>query len=88
MGFAEFDAQKKDLYQLDKTYTYSFILNNNNAKDCLSALCKDAYQTLVLDNKCFIITDVEEYAKKTNNNCAHAKSFKTRNKKLHFSTGG
>lgn len=68
IGFAEFDAQKKDLYQMDKSFAHSYIMDTKNHKDCATALCKDAYGALVKDNTYFVITDVEQYAEDSGNN--------------------
>ncbi|WP_031428378.1 GAF domain-containing protein [Flavimarina sp. Hel_I_48] len=68
IGFAEFDAQNKDLYQMDNDFAHSFILDTKNSKDCVAALCQEAYGTLVKDNKYFVITDIEQYAKDSNYN--------------------
>ncbi|HEA30049.1 MAG TPA: GAF domain-containing protein [Leeuwenhoekiella sp.] len=68
IGFAEFDKQNKDLFQMDKLSSQSFILNNNNTKDCAAALCKDAYSALVMNHKYFVITNVERYAEETGHN--------------------
>lgn len=68
IGFAEFDPQNKDLFQMDKAFSHSFILDTKTYKDCKTALCKDAYGALVKDNKYFVITDVERYAEDTGHN--------------------
>ncbi|MGB3775077.1 MAG: GAF domain-containing protein [Leeuwenhoekiella sp.] len=68
LGFSEYDAQGNDLYQMDKSFAHSFILNNKVQKDCASALCTGAYSALIKDNKYFVITDMEQYAKETKNN--------------------
>ncbi len=68
IGFAEFDPQNKDLFQMDRAFAHSFILDTNTYKDCATALCKDAYGALVMDNKYFVITDVDQYAEDTDHN--------------------
>jgi hypothetical protein len=68
IGFAEFDPQNKDLFQMDKSFAHSYILDTKTHKDCATALCMDAYGALVKDNKYFVITDVEQYAEDTDHN--------------------
>lgn len=67
-GFTSIDPQEETLQQLDGKAARSYLLNVSNAEDCQTVLCQGSYKALVEDHTYYSITDVEDYAERTDNN--------------------
>ncbi|HET8839055.1 MAG TPA: GAF domain-containing protein [Flavobacteriaceae bacterium] len=67
IGLTLFNKDKNSLQTMHSKGLESFILQKNKA-GCKSLLCETSYEKLVQEHRYFSIPNVEEYARKTNNN--------------------
>ncbi|QSS97117.1 GAF domain-containing protein [Psychroflexus sp. ALD_RP9] len=67
-GFTLYNHDQKAFEILKSKDIHSYILGDIVTSDCNSSVCQGTLKTLVNDNEYFCISDVETYAKNTNNN--------------------
>lgn len=67
IGLTLFNKDKNSLQTMHSKGLESFILQKNKA-GCQSLLCDLSYEKLIREHRYFSIPNVEEYARKTNNN--------------------
>ncbi|MDT0686668.1 GAF domain-containing protein [Autumnicola psychrophila] len=80
VGFTVFDTSEKSFEPLESDDTNSFLLNGKTSLDSDEGLCDEAYKKLVEGHSYFSISNVDAYARKTNNNSL-AQNLKTNNVK-------
>ncbi|MDT0645936.1 GAF domain-containing protein [Zunongwangia sp. F260] len=68
VGFTVFDTSEKSFEPLESDDTSSFLLNGRTSLDSDEGLCDEAYKKLVEGHSYFSISNVDAYARKTNNN--------------------
>ena len=66
-GFTTFDSLGEEFKRPGSENAKSFLLNNSRKGDCKLILCESAYKSLVKEHTYFTISNVEEYAEKTDN---------------------
>ncbi|RXG16073.1 hypothetical protein DSM03_103259 [Leeuwenhoekiella aestuarii] len=67
VGFTEFDKDEDLFTRMSDGDATSFILNEKTRSDCRQSMCDGSYNTLIHDKKYFVIPDVEDYARKNEN---------------------
>ncbi len=68
VGFTVFNKDRMIFEKMDNRDSFSFILNDKAENDCKKSVCDDTFKKLIEDQNYFAITNVERYAKETNNN--------------------
>ncbi|PKP26177.1 MAG: GAF domain-containing protein [Bacteroidetes bacterium HGW-Bacteroidetes-2] len=68
VGLTEFDYKSRELKRFDFLKTPNFILNENSHKDCETGLCPSSYKSLIEKHEYYVLTNVDAYAKRSNNN--------------------
>lgn len=67
-GFTLYNASKHKFEHINNDNISSFILGDIVAHDCSNSVCKQTLKTLFEDHEYFCISDVDAYAKATQNN--------------------
>jgi len=68
VGFTMFDQSKSVLKSHDFLDIPSFILNETKIQDCKTIMCPSSYEALIKNHDYFVLTNVDEYAKKSKSN--------------------
>ncbi len=68
VGFTVFNKAEQSFERMNNEDAQSFILFKEASADCKKLLCEKSYNQLLKEQGYFTIANVEEYAKKTNNN--------------------
>jgi len=68
VGFTVFNKDKMVFERMDNRDAFSFILNDKLESDCKESICDATFKKLIEERTYFAITNVERYAKETNNN--------------------
>jgi hypothetical protein len=68
VGITFFNQQEMLFERMDNRDAYSFILDKESRIQCNTAICKDSFNKLIEDRDYFTIANIDEYAKRTNNN--------------------
>ncbi len=68
VGFTMFDEKNSVLKSYDFLDIPSFILNDAVNQDCKTSMCASSYETIIKNQDYFIVTNVDEYAKKSTSN--------------------
>lgn len=68
VGFTVYNSQNGVFEKMENEDTHSFVLNEEMECKCKKAICEEGVTTLLEDHSFFSIANVDEYAKKTQNN--------------------
>lgn len=68
VGFTVFNKEKMQFERMGNKDAYSFILSDKLESDCRKSVCDETFKRLIEEQTYFAITNVERYAKETNNN--------------------
>lgn len=68
VGFTVYNKDRMVFEKMDNRESFSYILNDKAENDCVTSVCSETFKKLIEEQTYFAITNVERYAKETNNN--------------------
>ncbi|RKS50626.1 hypothetical protein BC962_2398 [Gillisia mitskevichiae] len=68
VGFTVFNQERMVFERMNDRDAFSFILNDKKENKCVDSVCDETFKKIIEEQNYFSITNVERYAKETDNN--------------------